>query len=352
MPEISVLIPIYNVERYLNECLESLRTQLFSDFEAICINDGSTDGSRAIIQRFMDEDDRFRVIDKPNSGYGASMNMGLDQVNGTYIGILESDDIMRPGALEKLYRAVTKSDAPVAKGDFNLYWSVPQERREPFNAIPKDAIGRVIDPKVDQEIFYQKPSIWSALYRKDFLDANRIRFLETPGAAYQDSSFTFKVFATASRIACIPDAIIDYRQDNEASSVNSPGKVFCVCDEYAEMERYLAARPDLRAVLEPVKNRMKFYTYMWNYDRLSEELRAPFLNRASAELKADLDADGFDLDAMDVSERADLLAMAREPQMFAESRAFAAPGKWNTFKRYYKLGGFRMVADVLKSKRG
>lgn len=75
-PKVSVLVPICNVERYLEECLDSLAAQSFTDFEVLCINDGSTDGSLAIIHRYMEADARFRVIDKPNSGYGASMNMG------------------------------------------------------------------------------------------------------------------------------------------------------------------------------------------------------------------------------------------------------------------------------------
>ena len=77
MPAISLLIPIYNVEKYLRECLDSVLAQSFTDFEAICINDGSTDSSRAIVQEYLDADSRFRVIDKANSGYGASMNLSL-----------------------------------------------------------------------------------------------------------------------------------------------------------------------------------------------------------------------------------------------------------------------------------
>ena len=351
VPEISVLIPIYNVERYLEACLDSLRSQSFTDFEALCINDGSTDGSKAVIDRFVSEDSRFRLIDKANSGYGASMNRGLDEAQGAYVAILESDDRMLPGALQRLHDAVASEHAQVAKGNFNLYWSTPSERRELFCVVPDEAVGRTFDCKQQPQIFYRKPSIWSALYDRAFLKHNEVRFLETPGASYQDASFSFKAFAAADRVTFIDDAIIDYRQDNEASSVNAPGKVFCVCDEYAEMERYLAARPCMRNPLEAVKNKMKFYSYMWNYERLSDDLKPVFLERASAELADDLAVGGFDLNDFEVSERADLLAMAKQPQLFAESRAYAAPGKLNTFRRYFKLGGLSMVLEVLASKR-
>ena len=127
-PQITVLVPVYNVERYLRECLDSIRAQTFVDFEAICINDGSTDTSRDIIQEYLDTDARFRVIDKPNSGYGASMNMGLAAARGSYIAILESDDLYMPTALEVLHDAAVEHDAQVVKGEFNLYWSNPAKR--------------------------------------------------------------------------------------------------------------------------------------------------------------------------------------------------------------------------------
>ena len=86
-PRVSLLVPIYNVEKYLRECLDSARNQTLQDIEVICINDGSKDSSRTIIQEYLDADERFRVIDKENSGYGVSMNMGLEAARGDYVGI-------------------------------------------------------------------------------------------------------------------------------------------------------------------------------------------------------------------------------------------------------------------------
>ena len=117
-PVVSLLVPIYNVERYLAECLDSALGQSLRDIEIICINDGSTDSSRKIIERYLQADSRVRVIDKPNSGYGASMNQGLDAARGEYVGILESDDFFESDALERLLDAARACDAQVAKADF------------------------------------------------------------------------------------------------------------------------------------------------------------------------------------------------------------------------------------------
>ena len=103
-PVLSLLIPIYNVQRYLRECLDSALAQTLKDIEIICINDGSTDNSPAIIREYMERDGRVKMIDKANSGYGDSMNHGLEMARGKYVGILESDDFMAPDALESLSR--------------------------------------------------------------------------------------------------------------------------------------------------------------------------------------------------------------------------------------------------------
>ena len=110
-PSISLLVPICNVERYLRECLDSAQGQTLTDIEIICINDGSTDSSLEIINEYASRDDRFIVIDKPNSGYGDSMNKGLSIAKGEYVGILESDDFFEPDALELMYKAAKSVDA-------------------------------------------------------------------------------------------------------------------------------------------------------------------------------------------------------------------------------------------------
>ncbi len=350
-PCISVLVPIYNVEAYLGECLDSLQAQTFKDFEVICINDGSTDASRKIIQTYLDADPRFRVIDKPNSGYGASMNRGLRAARGAYIAILESDDIFEPDALEHLYYLAETNNAQIAKADFWLYWSTPEERLEKFEVIPTESLGHIVRPEQEPAIFYQKPSIWSCLYRRDFLETNQVDFLETPGAAYQDAGFNFKALASADRAIFSSKPVLKYRQDNEQSSVNSPGKVYCACDEYAEMERYLQERPKKRAKLEGIKERMKFDTYMWNYDRLAEDLRAEFLVRAAREFQEDLDRGDVDLTLFEPWAEADLRALLNAPEDFQKARAkFAKAGKRNTFRHYYQLGGMPLILKLLAYK--
>lgn len=109
-PKVSVVVPIYNVEKYLRECLDSLVGQTLKEIEIICVDDGSTDSSKEIIREYMQKDTRVKMIAKEkNSGYGNSMNQGFDMASGEYVGILESDDFAEPAMFEKLYETAREN---------------------------------------------------------------------------------------------------------------------------------------------------------------------------------------------------------------------------------------------------
>lgn len=294
--KVSIVIPIYNVENYLRQCLDSVVNQTLKEIEIICVDDGSTDSSPDIIREYSKNDLRIQVISKSNSGYGHSMNIGFDAARGEYIGIVESDDYADPSMFEYLYRVASTNGLDVVKSSYYFYFSKPEERNEKQEIASKIMCNRTFCPSSDfnskmemVEFFNIKPTIWSALYRKDFIRENQIRFHETPGASFQDASFNFKVWCCAKKVQLLQDAFLHYRQDNENSSVNSPGKVFCVCDEYAEMQRFLDEHPYKKGILEYVKNRIKYDSYMWNYERLDQKFKYIFIERAAAELKEDME---------------------------------------------------------------
>ncbi len=373
-PLVSVLVPICNVEKYLDECLSSLKNQTLNDIEIICINDGSTDSSLEIINKYASEDSRFVVIDKPNSGYGDSMNRGLEISRGKYIAILESDDFLDADALEYMVAEAESRQLEVFKCNFWLYWSKPDASR----GYRTDLLFKLANPEMIAlgthrpldypDIFWAKASIWSALYLKSFLDENEIRFNPTPGASYQDLGFTFKVFACARRVAYSGRAFLHYRQDNEKSSVNSPGKVYCVCDEHDEIARFIDEKcPDLKAVLGPVRAHTKFLNYRWNYDRLGDELKPEFLERFSAEMRQEIESGCIDRRYFDGSIYCDSASegfqcfepweiveidwLANDPAYYAAHRACEhSSGKLETLKTYWKAGGMRYVYRALCGK--
>ena len=212
---VSVLVPIYNVENTLEKCLDSLVAQKLDRIEFILINDGSTDGSLKVIQKYVKEDKRFRILDKVNSGYGDSINRGIELAKGKYIGIVEPDDFCEVDMFEVLYRLAEEKKVEVARGNYYYYSESGDEMRA---SIYGKYSRTVLDPGKDYKIFQEPPAIWSAIYRRDFLLDNKITLLDTPGASYQDTGFYLKTLVSAERIAFKNSALYHYRIDNPKSS--------------------------------------------------------------------------------------------------------------------------------------
>lgn len=295
MPKISIIVPVYNVQTYLRQCLDSLLGQTFSDFELICINDGSTDSSLSILEEYANRDKRIRLITRDNEGYGKTMNQGIAMAKAPYIGIVESDDFVKPEMFEKLYEAMENEPVDLVKCNFYKYTTEDGEDIEYSHEYPEDIYGQVIEPIDHPDIYFANSSIWAALYDKQFLDGNKICFNETSGAAYQDISFHFKVLSSAKRMKVIQDALLYYRTDNLMSSVHSPFKIYCVCDEMHAIEAYIKEQDvERQRKLWPVFTKRKYYDYRWNYRKLSPIFQYAFFEKMIAEFKEDRAAGKFD----------------------------------------------------------
>ena len=283
MPKVSIIVPVYNVEAYLKECLDSLVNQTLQDIEIICVNDGSTDSCSKILDEYARKDNRVKVVHKSNSGYGATMNIGLDNAAGEYIGVVESDDFANLDMFEKLYDIASKNDADVVKSDFFYYTKDTGSRKA--GKISKSLCGKVFSAKDKLSVFRIFPSIWSAIYRNEFLKENNIRFLETSGASYQDTSFSFKVYSSAKRMKFIKNAYLNYRFDNDNSSVKQKNKIYAICSEYDEITKFLNNNPDIKSVVNTAKLVNQYNGYVWNIRRISKEYRDEFIDRFQEEFK-------------------------------------------------------------------
>ncbi len=281
LPKISVLVPCYNVEMFLRQCMNSIVSQSLKELEIICINDGSTDGTLEILKDYAARDERVVIIDKPNSGYGASMNIGLEKARGEYVGIVESDDFIEPQMFEKLYAAAKDNDLDYVRCHYMQFYEDGSKKSE---VVKYDGVedNKLFSPEEQKHIFFVPPSIWAAIYRRNILMDNDLRFLETPGASYQDTSFAFKALASSKRMMVLPDVLHNYRI-NGNSSVSSLGKVFFVCDEITEIRRWTHSR-GLYDEYREVLGIMSFGIYKWNYKRLKDRnLKRQFIARWSAE---------------------------------------------------------------------
>lgn len=332
MVKISVIIPTYNAETYLREALDSVINQSLEDIEIICVNDGSKDNSLSIMNEYAQKDSRVKIIDKQNSGYGATVNKGIESAQGEFIAIFEPDDILDKDIYTVLYNEAITNDLNVVKCNFYNYWSKKNKTKK-SGLISRTARKDVFAPKDNLKMFTCHASVWAGIYKKSFLEENNIKFLETPGASYQDMSFTFKVIASSPRIKLIDKPLLYYRQDNPGSSINNPGKVFCVCDEYDEITAFLDKHLDLKELFNTQKLINQYRAYLWNIKRLDKSLQPVFLERFSETFK-ELYNNGSILEQFFKSiKKSDLKLLIDNPNGYLNKVVNKNPFYWLNFRR-------------------
>ena len=252
MPAISVVIPVYNVAPFLREALDSLLAQTCGDFEAIAVNDGSTDNSLEILQDYAARDSRIRILDGPNGGYGKAMNRGMDAATGKYMAILEPDDYLPREAYAVLLPLAEQHRLDVVRGTYCTFYEEKGKRIIEYYR-PTIEAGRIFTPSREGNALETAAVTWTSLYRLDFLRKNRVRYNESPGASYQDNGLYFFSMAFAYRFMQIEDPVYAYRVDNATSSINSMGrKRYSMMDEYD----YIMRRLEQTSVWHDVKMRI------------------------------------------------------------------------------------------------
>lgn len=223
---VSIIVPIYNVERYLDQCLDSIEAQTYKNLEIICINDGSTDNSLAIIQKHAATDPRYRMIDKENGGYGVGCNLGISEAKGTWISIVEPDDWLDPHMYEDMltFAGTFEEQLDVIKTPWWNYedWPAPKKPKCRVCKLRKriKTSKRPFTLEEHTLLIEIHPGIWSALYRKGFLDEHGIRFPEYPGAGWADNPFLVNTLCQAKAIVYLDKPYYFYRADLPKSTLN------------------------------------------------------------------------------------------------------------------------------------
>jgi CDP-glycerol glycerophosphotransferase len=218
MPELSIIVPVYDVEAYLPECLDSVLSQDFTDFEIVAINDASPDGSLEILRRYEKTDSRLKVIDiDQNQGLGAARNRGLDVATGRFVMFLDSDDSIVAGALTKVIDRARETDADVVL----FGWT-----REYEGGVILEGTGQRILAAAPlrftvadyPRILHILQIVCNKLIRRDLLDRIGLRFGD---GCYEDTPFTYPLLVSATCMTALPDPLLRYRQRQNAITRSS-----------------------------------------------------------------------------------------------------------------------------------
>ena len=212
-PKVSIIIPIYNPGEYFVKCLDSAINQTLTDIEIICIDDGSTDDSINLLEKYSKNDERFKIFHQENLGAGTARNKGIENANGEYIIFLDSDDWIENDMCERLYNHAKLLDVDLVL--FDVIWYHKNNKKELFKYFKDDEFNQDYDSFVfNRSLILDKivdPSlgvIWSKFYKISFLKDNNIKF--STYKIYNDVVFHFKTILSANKIAYYPHVFYHY----------------------------------------------------------------------------------------------------------------------------------------------
>lgn len=230
-PLISIIIPIYNVENFLTKTLKSVQNQTFTNFEAICINDGSTDNSADIVKSFADADKRFKWINQENQGVAADRNYGIQTAEGKYIMFLDGDDYMHPQCMELAYKIIEETKNDVCMFD---YQEVIVDEQVSYDKQSDELNYEYIENPglyLLQNMTEKMVLIWNKIFKRKLIKDFRFENMHPN----EDTVFMFDVLLQVDRLPYINNKLIYYVQ-NPQSVTHAKSKEFY---EYNEKHRYL-----------------------------------------------------------------------------------------------------------------
>ncbi len=230
MPKISVIVPVYNVEKYLSDCLDSILNQTFADIEVICVNDGSTDSSRKILTEYEQKDKRIKIIDKENGGLSSARNAGMKVATGDFISFVDSDDWIDKTMLEKLYNNITSLNTDIAICGVHQYDETNQKYIDDEKYFSLGYFDNSFDNRVfsyeDTTSFIMDVCVmaWNKLYRRSFLKMCNASFPD--GLIFEDGPFFFSIYFKTQKVSIVRDLLYYYRINRPGSIVQRGGKQF------------------------------------------------------------------------------------------------------------------------------
>lgn len=211
MAEFSIIVPVYNVEKEIRKCLDSIKNQTYGDFEVLCVDDCGKDSSMDIVREYAQKDNRFKILThEHNRGVSAARNTGLDNASGEYTMFVDSDDWIETNALEIIKDNFDKSKSEVIV--FNIYNCYPDGKKE---------INDTTNFKKTQALLTENNLntfigvVWNRAYKTSLINDNHIRFPE--GMIIEDSDFTFKISMHLKSVFIIEDVLYNYLRNREGS---------------------------------------------------------------------------------------------------------------------------------------
>ena len=289
---ISVIIPIYNTEQYLKECLDSVCSQSYKDIEIICINDGSTDNSEEIMRDYAKKDSRIKILSQHNQGISISRNNGIERAQGEYIFFLDSDDTIEPNAIETLYKRAHQTQADIVICNLNKV-TPSDENKEKYQIWKRiDSKGKIhiqedmpltFDTQdISEYIFITESYAWNKLYKTEFIKKHNIKFM--PEIIYEDIVYFTDILLANPQMSYCNQALYNYKLRDDSLCHKTDKKQLNIIKVFEILENKLSGFKEEKKIRNNLYH-MKKYLYTWIYVKIPEENKQEYKKRVRKELK-------------------------------------------------------------------
>lgn len=215
--KISIIIPVYNVESYINQSIDSVLDQTYKNLEIILVDDGSKDSSGKICDEYEKKDIRVKVIHKTNGGISSARNAGIEIATGKYIMFLDSDDFLENNACEFLYNTIETMDTEYVMGNYVYTTHEGKKWNNPMFDVQENFEVTITD--YEKSFFVMNSVVWNKIFKTDFIKKNKLRFME--GALAEDAIFTSFLYTHTDKGYFIKDIILNYRQNKDNLSIST-----------------------------------------------------------------------------------------------------------------------------------
>lgn len=210
-PIVSVIIPVYNSQKCIESCINSILSQTLKEIEIIAINDGSTDDSYKILKKLLEKDCRIRLINQENRGVSAARNRGLEEARGEFIGFVDADDYIDKTMYEKMYEKAKKFKSDIVICNVSDVSNGSRKVSLNLNEGVIDIESSKESKFLRDEYFRLGSAVWHKIFRTSLIKENKIKFINYSEVASEDTLFNYEAMLKAKRLYCIDEALYDYK---------------------------------------------------------------------------------------------------------------------------------------------
>ncbi len=264
LPKLSIIVPVYNVEKYLDKCLDRILNSTYKDFELIVINDGTKDNSEQIITKYLEKEeykDKITYISKENTGLSDTRNLGMSKAKGEYIAFVDSDDYIEPNMYELMMNKALEKDYDIVACDVRLVYENSDKEKIVSSAYEKDLFSK---DEIKQTMLVYYPVVWNKIYKKSILDC--VEF--SKGVWYEDMEFNLKVYPRINSIGVVKEPLYNYLQRGNSITYTYNDKLYDIITNMDTVIRYYKEQ----GIYEEYKEELEYLYLRYAYATFPKRL--------------------------------------------------------------------------------